>query len=211
VDNDRPATGAVGPNDRDDRGIESTEDNAEVTELNEELDLWAAKGALGMIGQRLQETRQALGLSTEFLASRAEVEPDLVEAIERGEGPAQVDVIIRVASILGLDTAQIFADIPLRDVEQRIAIREWHAQIDRELPSYEELLEAGVLPVNLAAEWKTDSIIPTRRARLYEAAGFNMEQAHEWEVNASEGQSYEELEQTLLALVTAKIERGQQG
>ena len=62
-----------------------------------------------VIGRRVRELRQELGISQEELAARAVLHRNYVGSVERGERDVGITAIGRLASALGVSLAEFFA------------------------------------------------------------------------------------------------------
>ena len=59
----------------------------------------------GVVARNLRRLRQAKGLSQEELAARAEINRNYVSLLEREENAASVDMLEKLADVLGVDPA----------------------------------------------------------------------------------------------------------
>jgi transcriptional regulator with XRE-family HTH domain len=76
-----------------------------------------------VLGRRVRELRDAKDWTQEELARRAKLAAKHVGAIERGDKPASLDAIERLAKALGAEYYELFlpADSPSSGVEDEIA------------------------------------------------------------------------------------------
>jgi len=168
------------------------------------LDLWAAKGLGGLLGERIRQQREEDGFSQERLALSLGITPGLLEGIERGEERVGVDLLGRIVDMLTFDVPMLFGDLPMTEAEFRTAGKLWSRQQEQETPSFEELDESGAIdPGYDLVEWDIVYGIPERRARMYQTVGFEVAAARRWEEDADA----DVLDQTLRALVAANSER----
>ena len=65
---------------------------------------------LSNIGTRLRTAREALGLSQEAVAARAQLNTSYLSQIERGRKMASLEVLERVATSVGLALSEMFSD-----------------------------------------------------------------------------------------------------
>jgi transcriptional regulator with XRE-family HTH domain len=64
----------------------------------------------GVVARNLRRLRQSKGLSQEELAARAEINRNYVSLLERQENAASVDMLEKLADVLGVDPAEFFAN-----------------------------------------------------------------------------------------------------
>ncbi|WP_095084955.1 helix-turn-helix domain-containing protein [Mesorhizobium sophorae] len=67
-----------------------------------------------VFARNLRRHRQAAGLSQEELAHRAEVDRTYISALERSVYGATIDVVDRLANVLGIEAADLLRRPPLR-------------------------------------------------------------------------------------------------
>ncbi|QXX76146.1 helix-turn-helix domain-containing protein [Methylovirgula sp. HY1] len=65
-----------------------------------------------VLALNLRKYRQEQGLSQEELAHRAEIDRTYVSALERGVYAASIDVLDRLAQVLGLEAADLLQKPP---------------------------------------------------------------------------------------------------
>jgi len=63
----------------------------------------------GVVARNLRRLRQSKGLSQEELAARAEINRNYVSLLEREENAATVDMLEKLADVLGVDPGEFFA------------------------------------------------------------------------------------------------------
>jgi transcriptional regulator with XRE-family HTH domain len=63
----------------------------------------------GVVARNLRRLRQSRGLSQEELAARAEINRNYVSLLEREGNAASVDMLEKLADVLGVDPAEFFA------------------------------------------------------------------------------------------------------
>ncbi len=71
---------------------------------------------LRVVGSNLKAARLRMGLSQEALANEAGVAMNYVSGIERGVQNPTVMVLHRLARVVGIGEAQLFAPVSSRDV-----------------------------------------------------------------------------------------------
>ena len=78
-------------------------DNVPYTRLRPPL-LWSEseRPLLYSLGEAVLKYRQKAGLSQEALAEKADIHPNYVGRIERGECAASLEVILKIAKALGV-------------------------------------------------------------------------------------------------------------
>ena len=62
----------------------------------------------GVVARNLRQARNAKGLSQEELADRADVNRNYVGMLEREEHAATVDMLEKLADVLGIDPTEFF-------------------------------------------------------------------------------------------------------
>ena len=67
-----------------------------------------AKTESKIIGEAVHRYRRRAKLSQEALAERADIHPNYVGRIERGECSATVDILVRIARALGVHPHKFF-------------------------------------------------------------------------------------------------------
>lgn len=67
-----------------------------------------------MFARNLRRHRQAAGLSQEELAHRAEVDRTYISALERSVYGATIDVVDKLANVLGIEAADLLRRPPSR-------------------------------------------------------------------------------------------------
>ncbi|MER9947338.1 helix-turn-helix transcriptional regulator [Mesorhizobium sp. M0047] len=67
-----------------------------------------------VFARNLRRHRQAAGLSQEELAHRAEVDRTYISALERSVYGATIDVVDKLANVLGIEAADLLRRPPLR-------------------------------------------------------------------------------------------------
>ncbi|CAN7699347.1 helix-turn-helix domain-containing protein [Mesorhizobium sp. LjRoot246] len=67
-----------------------------------------------VFARNLRRHRQAAGLSQEELAHRAEVDRTYISALERCVYGATIDVVDKLANVLGIEAADLLRRPPLR-------------------------------------------------------------------------------------------------
>ncbi|WP_108609574.1 helix-turn-helix transcriptional regulator [Aminobacter sp. MSH1] len=67
-----------------------------------------------VFARNLRRYRQAAGLSQEELAHRAEVDRTYISALERSVYGATIDVVDKLANVLGIEAADLLRRPPLR-------------------------------------------------------------------------------------------------
>lgn len=72
--------------------------------------------ALRVLGERIRELRMARNLSQEEIAERCDLHPNYVGYIERAERNVNIVVVFQIAAALGVEPADLFQGITLRDV-----------------------------------------------------------------------------------------------
>jgi transcriptional regulator with XRE-family HTH domain len=60
------------------------------------------------VGDAVRVARKAAGLSQEKLAERAELHPNYIGEVERGEKTISVDALLRIAKALNVSVASFF-------------------------------------------------------------------------------------------------------
>ena len=63
--------------------------------------------ALGLLGDRIRDARNRLGISQEELAFRAEIDRTYVSQIERGIGNPSLMVLLRLSAVLEAPLAKL--------------------------------------------------------------------------------------------------------
>lgn len=79
-----------------------------------------------LVGRRVRRLRRERGTTIEDLASAADLHPNYVAGIERGERNPTVAVVIRIARALGVDPSSLFelhADEDARSLRREITQR----------------------------------------------------------------------------------------
>ncbi len=66
----------------------------------------------GRVARNLRMLRRAKGLSQEELADRAEINRNYVGMLEREEHAATVDMLEKLADVLGVDPIEFFVLVP---------------------------------------------------------------------------------------------------
>lgn len=61
-----------------------------------------------IVGDAVRELRKAAGLSQEKLAEKADLHPNYVGEVERGEKTISVDALLRVAAALKVSVTKFF-------------------------------------------------------------------------------------------------------
>jgi transcriptional regulator with XRE-family HTH domain len=199
-------------------GRPDEDSEVEIAELLRRADLWAANGLAGLLGERLRSLREEHGFSQEELAELAGISTSLLDGIERGDERVGADLLGRIAASLGLDALQLFGELPLTDREYSTAGSLWNKQVEEGVPSFEELEALGLIgPGKDLVEWEVVHNIPERRARLFQAAGFDAEEALRWEEEAEDSwgaDAYDNgspLDQVLRAMVISRAEKDSRG
>lgn len=67
-----------------------------------------------VFARNLRRYRQAAGLSQEELAHRAEVDRTYISALERSVYGATIDVVDKLATVLGIEAADLLTRPPVR-------------------------------------------------------------------------------------------------
>lgn len=67
-----------------------------------------------VFARNLRRHRQAAGLSQEELAHRAEVDRTYISALERSVYGATIDVVDKLANVLGIEAADLLRRPPFR-------------------------------------------------------------------------------------------------
>ena len=75
----------------------------------------AAKERRQAIGQRVRECRNALGLTQDAVAERADLAEATLRAVEAGRRGPSVDSITAIANALGVPVSTFFADDAIAD------------------------------------------------------------------------------------------------
>lgn len=70
-------------------------------------------GIREVFAQNLKTLRQAKGLSQEELAHRAEVDRTYISSMERCVYGASIDVVDKLAEVLGVEAADLLKRVPL--------------------------------------------------------------------------------------------------
>jgi transcriptional regulator with XRE-family HTH domain len=70
-----------------------------------------------VFARNLRRRRQEAGLSQEELAHRAEVDRTYVSALERSVYGATIDVVDKLANVLGIEAADLLRRPPSRAIE----------------------------------------------------------------------------------------------
>ncbi|MER9136070.1 helix-turn-helix transcriptional regulator [Mesorhizobium sp. M0830] len=70
-----------------------------------------------VFARNLRRHRQAAGLSQEELAHRAEVDRTYISALERSVYGATIDVVDKLANVLGIEAADLLRRPPFRDTK----------------------------------------------------------------------------------------------
>ncbi len=199
-------------------GRPDEDSEVEIAELLRRADLCAANGLAGLLGERLRSLREEHGFSQEELAELAGISTSLLDGIERGDERVGADLLGRIAASLGLDALQLFGELPLTDREYSTAGSLWNKQVEEGVPSFEELEALGLIgPGKDLVEWEVVHNIPERRARLFQAAGFDAEEALRWEEEAEDSwgaDAYDNgspLDQVLRAMVISRAEKDSRG
>ncbi|WID98158.1 helix-turn-helix transcriptional regulator [Bosea vestrisii] len=68
-------------------------------------------GIRDVFAVNLKRYRRAVGLSQEELAHRADIDRTYVSALERGRYAASIDVVDRLAAVLGTEAAELLRHI----------------------------------------------------------------------------------------------------
>ena len=71
-----------------------------------------------VVARNLRRLRNAHGLSQEELADRADVNRNYVGMLEREEHAATVDMLEKLAEVLGVDPIEFLRRAPANDVQQ---------------------------------------------------------------------------------------------
>lgn len=71
-----------------------------------------------VFARNLRRHRQAAGLSQEELAHRADVDRTYISALERSVYGATIDVVDKLANVLGIEAADLLRRPPLRVTRQ---------------------------------------------------------------------------------------------
>ena len=71
-----------------------------------------------VVARNLRRLRNAHGLSQEELADRADVNRNYVGMLEREEHAATVDILDKLAEVLGVDPIEFLRRAPANDVQQ---------------------------------------------------------------------------------------------
>ena len=71
-----------------------------------------------VVARNLRRLRNAQGLSQEELADRADVNRNYVGMLEREEHAATVDMLEKLAEVLGVDPIEFLRRAPANDVQQ---------------------------------------------------------------------------------------------
>ena len=71
-----------------------------------------------VVARNLRRLRNAHGLSQEELADRADVNRNYVGMLEREEHAATVDMLEKLAEVLGVDPIEFLRSAPSNDVQQ---------------------------------------------------------------------------------------------
>lgn len=74
---------------------------------------FAGMGIREVFAQNLKTLRQAKGLSQEELAHRAEVDRTYISSMERCVYGASIDVVDKLAEVLGVEAADLLKRVPL--------------------------------------------------------------------------------------------------
>ena len=64
-----------------------------------------------MLGEAIRTARKAVGFSQEKLAEKADLHPNYIGEVERGEKTISVDALVRVAKALKVRLAALVQDI----------------------------------------------------------------------------------------------------
>ncbi|MDX8457863.1 helix-turn-helix domain-containing protein [Mesorhizobium humile] len=72
-----------------------------------------------VFARNLRRCRQSAGLSQEELAHRAEVDRTYISALERSIYGATIDVVDKLAKVLGVEAADLLKRPPLRATKSR--------------------------------------------------------------------------------------------
>jgi transcriptional regulator with XRE-family HTH domain len=64
-----------------------------------------------IIGDALRDSRKAAGLSQERLAEKADLHPNYIGEVERGEKNISVDALIRIATALKVSVRTFFSGL----------------------------------------------------------------------------------------------------
>jgi transcriptional regulator with XRE-family HTH domain len=73
----------------------------------------------GILAVNLRKLRQARGLSQEELAHRAEIDRTYISALERSVYAAGIDVVDRLARVLGVEAADLLTRPPASSRKKR--------------------------------------------------------------------------------------------
>ena len=73
----------------------------------------------GILAVNLRKLRQAQGLSQEELAHRAEIDRTYISALERSVYAAGIDVVDRLARVLGVEAADLLTRTTLPSRKKR--------------------------------------------------------------------------------------------
>ena len=90
-----------------------------------------------LLGSNIKKYRHACGLSQEKLAERAETSTNYVSAIETGRRFPSVETLEKIASVLGIDTPELFSMKPEHNDSAKKKMEEqvWH-NIGQNISSY---------------------------------------------------------------------------
>lgn len=64
-----------------------------------------------ILGETIREERMRAGFTIERLAEKADLHPNYLGRVERGEEHASVSALIRVATALGIRVRELFAKV----------------------------------------------------------------------------------------------------
>ena len=64
-----------------------------------------------ILGEAIREQRIRAGLTIEVLAEKADLHPNYLGRVERGEEHASVSALIRVAKALGIRVRELFVNV----------------------------------------------------------------------------------------------------
>lgn len=67
---------------------------------------------LKQLGSRIREKRQALGLTQEELAAKADIDRSYIGGVERGERNLTFTMLCQICAALGCDVAAITKGLP---------------------------------------------------------------------------------------------------
>ena len=64
-----------------------------------------------VLGETIREERMRAGFTIERLAEKADLHPNYLGRVERGEEHASVSALIRIAKALGIRVRELFAEV----------------------------------------------------------------------------------------------------